>query len=256
MSKYTILSFDPGLSTLGWASGTYDMNTRIYTVHRFGNFKATKAANREKAQTAVYGHRLIALNLLEDEIRRLIEFFNPEYIASEDIFLHMKHINAFAALTLCLHAMRKAAFMKNKTIHTMSPCDIKKDNTGMGHADKDAIQNAILKNPHIVIEDNKLCPIDKMCEHEADSIAVGYAFTQSLLPELVLNDNLLGDIQEIEKTKKENKSKERALRREMKNAKKAKEVAEARFRAEEILKEQKDNKNVKKVYSKIDKSKK
>ena len=212
MSTYRILSFDPGLSTLGWASGTYDMGSKIYTVNRFGNFKATKAANKEKVQSAIYGHRLIALNLLEDEIKRLIDFFRPEYLASEDIFLHMKHINAFAALTLCLHAMRKAAFMKNKIIYTMSPCDIKKDTTGTGHADKDAIQKAILENEKIIIEENKLSPIEKMCEHEADAIAVGYAFSQSLLPELVLNNDLLGELKIMEKQKKERRRKNKELK--------------------------------------------
>ena len=203
MSTYKILSFDPGLSTLGWANCSFDTDTNKFTVHRFGNFKATKVANKEKEQSSIYGYRLIALNFLEDEIKRLIDFFKPDYLASEDVFLHIRHVNAFAALTLCMHTMRKAAFMKNKVIYTMAPCDIKKDTAGNGHADKDAIQKAVLENPNIVIEENKMSPVDKMCEHEADAIAVGYAFSQSLLPALIMNIDLIGEYKFVKKPRKE-----------------------------------------------------
>lgn len=208
MSKYKILSFDPGLNTLGWANCSFDTDSNNFVVHRFGNFRATKAANKEKEQSSIYGHRLIALNLLEDEVKRLIDFFKPDYLASEDVFLHIRHVNAFAALTLCLHTMRKAAFIKNKTIYTMSPCDIKKDAAGTGHADKDAIQKAILENSNIIIEENKMSPIEKMCEHEADAIAVGYAFSQSLLPALIMNIDLIGEYKFVKKPRKERRKKD------------------------------------------------
>ena len=207
MASYKILSFDPGLTTLGYASSVYDLNKNILTVNRFGTFKATKQAMKEKEQSATYGYRLIALNILEDEIRRLIELFKPDYIASEDVFCQPTHVNAFAALTLCLHAIKHAAFMKNKTIYTMAPCDIKKILTDHGHADKEAMQKAVLTNKLIKVEEAKTVSIVKMCEHEADAIAVGFGFANAILPNLLIANKIKEDtpIELPVKEKKERK---------------------------------------------------
>ena len=209
MAIYRILSFDPGLSTLGWAGGDFNTDTNKLEVVRFGNFKATKTATKEKEQSSVYGQRLIALNLLEAEVIRLIDFLKPDYIASEDVFLQMRHVNAFTALTLCLHTMKKAAFMRNKVIYTMAPCNIKKATANDGHADKDAIQNSILHHDHITIQDNKQNPVNKMCEHEADAIAVGYSFAVTVLPTLLLDQQITIE-DEIKNEKKKSKDKEKS----------------------------------------------
>ena len=189
MSLYSILSFDPGLTTLGWSFNIYDSEKNLMTVKKYGTFKASKMASKQKEPSEMYGQRLIALNLLEAEICRLIDYYKPMYIASEDIFLHIKHVNAFAALTLCLHTMRRAAYSRNKVIYTMAPCDIKKVTTDKATADKEAIQKSIIANNNIVIQESKQNPINKMCEHEADSIAAGYSFAISILPTILLEQH-------------------------------------------------------------------
>lgn len=186
MSEFKILSFDPGLTTLGWAFNKYNTETSKMTVLKYGSYKSTKVAMKDKEMCNIYGHRMIALNLLEEEVCRLIDSFKPDYIASEDIFLHIRHVNAFAALTLCLHSMRRAAYTRKMTIYTMAPCDIKKVTASTGHADKEAIQKSILENPNIEIIENKQIPLDKMVEHEADAISVGYAFSTVTLQTLLL----------------------------------------------------------------------
>ena len=190
MAIYNILSFDPGLTTMGYAHSSYDTDTSILTVHRFGTFKSSKMAGKQKELSALFGTRIIAVDLLENEIRRLIDLFKPDYIASEDVFCHFKHITAFAALSICLHSMKHAAYTKNKTIYTMAPCTIKKITSEMGKADKSAIQSAILNHPRIIVIDNKSWPIEKMCEHEADAIAVGYTFCNTILPNILIAKNL------------------------------------------------------------------
>lgn len=189
MSVYSILSFDPGLSTLGWAFSIYDSQHNKFTVKKYGTYKASKTASKQKDDIEVYGQRFIALNLLEQEIIKLIDFYKPDYVTSEDVFLHIKHVNAFIALTLCLHTIRRAAFSKNKLLYTMAPCDIKKVTTDTGTANKEAIQKAVLTNKNIVLQESKPKLLIKMCEHEADAIAVGYSFAVSILPTIILENH-------------------------------------------------------------------
>ena len=68
MSLYSILSFDPGLTTLGWSFNIYDSEKNLMTVKKYGTFKASKMASKQKEPSEMYGQRLIALNLLEAEI--------------------------------------------------------------------------------------------------------------------------------------------------------------------------------------------
>ena len=185
MSTIRILSLDPGLTTLGWAISTYDIDKNHLTVHRFGNYKSVKVAIKDKKQSDRYGVRIIALDLLESTVKSLIASHKPDYIASEDIFLHIRHINAFAALVLCLHAIKHAAYSKDMTVFTIAPRLVKKLAADTGDADKVAIQKSILTNPNITVIENKQSPIAKMCEHEADAIAVGHAFTIYHLPSLL-----------------------------------------------------------------------
>lgn len=185
MSQYKILSLDPGLTTLGWANSVYDDKTNLFHTLKYGTYKATKCATKDKS-SEIYGQRIIALSLLETELIRLIDAFKPDYIASEDIFLHPRHINAYAALVLCLYTIKRAAYMREKTVYTAAPRAIKKIVSDIGGADKLAVQKAILSNKNIIINENKQSPIEKMCEHEADCIAVGYAFATTTLPTLLI----------------------------------------------------------------------
>lgn len=182
---FKILSLDPGLTTLGWAISTYDSDTDILSTHKFGKYQAVKNALKDKDNVEKYGQRLISVTLLRSEITRLVDLYKPTHIASEDVFLHIRHINAFAALTMCIFAIKDAAKSRDLVVYTIPPRAVKKLAAATGEADKLDVQQAILSDSKISITDNKQNPIDKMSEHEADAIAVAKAFTVHFVPQLL-----------------------------------------------------------------------
>ena len=52
--QYKIISFDPGISSLGWALSIYDMDCDILEVQRFGTLKASKLASKQKELSHIW----------------------------------------------------------------------------------------------------------------------------------------------------------------------------------------------------------
>lgn len=187
-----ILCFDPGLTVLGWSFGLFDCSTGKLNITKYGNFKPSATAmKKDKINVDIFGRRMIALEQLEEEVIRLIDLTKPDYVASEDVFLNTRNIQSFAALTLCLHSIRHAAKTRGKLVYCMAPMYIKKVISGIGNADKLAVQNAVLANTSISIVETKQQPLDKLCEHEADSIAGNYSFAMTILPTLLNTESVV-----------------------------------------------------------------
>ena len=62
---------------------------------------------------------------------------------------------------------------------------------GSGTANKAAVQAGIMNHEDIAFKEAKKKQIGKLIEHEADSIAVCYAFTQLFLPDILMQKSLL-----------------------------------------------------------------
>ena len=176
-----LLSFDPGTTVTGWAMSVYDTKQSSMTVHKYGRITPTAMAKKDKDECAKYSQQLIALSYLRQEVSALITAWKPNYIVSEDAFLNHKFPNAHVALTLCVFTMAQVCRdLHQMPFYKLAPCNIKRLVSGTGHADKLAMQTAILQNKQIVVKETKQNPISNMSEHEADAIGVGYAFTLQL----------------------------------------------------------------------------
>lgn len=205
---FKILSLDPGLTNLGWAISTYDSEKNHLTTHKYGRYQASKTAQKDKQNVAIYGQRIISVSLLREEIKRLIDLYKPTHIASEDVFLHIKHINAYAALTMCMFAIKDAAMSKHMVVYTIPPRAVKKLAASTGEADKIQVCNSILHASDVTVIDNKQNPISKMTEHESDAIAVAKAFSIHFVPQL------LTPAPDIELEDQDIKRKRRVIKRE------------------------------------------
>lgn len=171
-----VLSFDPAVSKFGWAASTYDPTTGSFTVHRFGTFYPSKVAIKDKVSCEKYGQQLIALYVVEDEIRKLIIEHRPDYVVIEDSFAH-RFIQAFVSLKLCKHSAARVCHDHGLVLHALSPKGAKKITAKSGTAGKESVQEAILDNDSIIIEEPRFLS-DPLCmnEHEGDAISLGYAF--------------------------------------------------------------------------------
>ena len=181
-----VLAFDPGIYHTGWSISKYDRTAGNISVTAYGTIDANSIAKKEKREDyKVYGN-LVSFFALEREVTNLVTQHEPDYVACEGAFA-ARFMNAFVSLKLCIHAIQRALYLNfGKTLYLIAPKEAKKA-VGKGTADKGAVQNSIRHLDNLKIKDTKQQPIDRMVEHEADSIAIGYAFIRNVLPDLLLN---------------------------------------------------------------------
>lgn len=193
--QYKIISFDPGISSLGWALSVYDMDCDILEVQRFGTLKASKLASKQKELSDTYGSRVMALKEVEDHVRQLVTSFSPDYVCSEDAFFCTKYPNAYGALLMCVHSVRRVLFDMHESehitkptarvLHTFAPMMIKRVASSKATSNKSDMLAALTQNNKIVFKSTKADILTKMDEHEVDAISCGYTFVTTTLPTLL-----------------------------------------------------------------------
>ncbi|MEZ4357273.1 MAG: crossover junction endodeoxyribonuclease RuvC [Eubacteriales bacterium] len=121
-----ILGIDPGLATMGY--GVVDLCASKLKMVDFG---------------AVYTDASLQLperlNMIFEGVTQLIECFNPDTIAIEELFFNK---NVKTALTVG-HARGvaiAAAYRKNKELFEYTPLQIKQSVVGYGRAEKEQVQ--------------------------------------------------------------------------------------------------------------------
>lgn len=176
-----ILSFDPGTTVTGWAMSTYTRSDRVLIVHKCGEITPIKYAKKSsKSECEKYGPQLIALQHLHDSVDSILVKEQPDVVVTEDAFLHPKFITAYAALTLCIHTICRAARLHGLHCDKIAPKLVKKLASEDGTSDKHSMLSSMLDNPHINILNSKYRDIAKLSQHVTDAISVGYAYTRQL----------------------------------------------------------------------------
>ena len=157
--RLKILSFDPGLSTSGWNLSVYDTSTNIMYIEKCGmlfpNENVGLASNKENYIR--YGHRIMTLDQLRNDIRELMNTLSPDFVVSEDAFY-------------------------NPTRPT-APKIAKQVISGFGGAEKLGVQYAVTHKEDIKF-DNSI-DVKNLSEHTCDSIGIGYTFIQEILPSIL-----------------------------------------------------------------------
>lgn len=198
--RITILGIDPGLTTTGYNITIYDTITKKAQVQHRGMITAialTKKNKKDNKECKEFGN-IIPLMIYEQEIATLIKTFHPDFIACEDAFYNPRTPNAFLSLKLCITSIKRALYLiAKKPLYLISPRAAKLAVWGRGDANKLAVQESIQHLPNLILKNTKQNPLSKMTEHEADSIAITYAFITNFLQDIIMQEGMI--INEMEK---------------------------------------------------------
>lgn len=183
-----ILAIDPGINHTGWSIGSFDPSSNMLSIPMYGEIQAHNLAKKElRKEFREYGS-LVSLSLYAREFDALFDHYTPIYVASEDAFYNPRTPNAFLSLKLCIHTIQRLLYLRGMRLYLIPPTVAKQAVWGKGTANKLAIQESIQNLPDLTIRATKQHPIEEMQEHEADSIAIMYAFTKNILPDLLIQE--------------------------------------------------------------------
>lgn len=184
-SVIKILAFDPGLSTSGWNVSTYDINSTMLRVLKFGMLLPNKGIDTPEshAEYVKYGPRLITLQALRTQVRELLNTYQPDVVVSEDAFYNPKRPSAYMALIQWLTAVDILLHDEyNRVLFKLAPKASKQVVSGFGGADKLGVRYAVLHRDDIEFKSKNV--EDGLTEHICDSIGIAYTFAHRVLPAL------------------------------------------------------------------------
>lgn len=190
-----ILSFDPGSTNMGWAVSEYMIPTGDFLVVNYGIFKASKIAKKRKDEVLDFGQRLISLSVINEEVEKLLNSYQPHYVVTEDTFFNPGTPQAYISLLLCIHTVEQTLYraflngkLKNHTakkLYKIAPSTIKMIISGKGSNFKQQVIDSIVENEQITFKsvavDESGNPTVSLIEHEADAIAGGFTFAKTNL---------------------------------------------------------------------------
>lgn len=162
-----IVGFDPGLATLGYGVICKDKKGNISVID-YGIVQTPK------------GESLSArLCMLEQGINQIIDTYNPDEIAMEELFF-AKNVKTGIAVAHARGVLLLTANKKCGRIFEYTPLQIKQALTGYGRADKPQIQKMV----------TKLLKLDKIPKPDdaADALAVAltHARTNRLSDQFII----------------------------------------------------------------------
>ena len=182
--KIIIMGIDPGINNTGICILKLNKkNNEITLVDRFV-IKANEAAKKQNKDDAREYGNVFSIVVYEKEMLEIFSKYNPDFVACEDAFYSPRTPNAFVSLKLCINAIQRVLYQHFRKQLYKIPPKLAKSAVSQGTADKVAVQISIRNLPDLKLKDTKMKPLDNMVEHEADSIAIGYAFVKCILPDI------------------------------------------------------------------------
>lgn len=189
--KIKVVSFDPGISSLGWSCLEYNSKLDKLEVVKYGTLKASKLAQKQKELVKAFDTRVVALNEIRKLILEVIAPFIPHFFVTEDTFFNSKFPNAFGALLMCICTIERTLFDLNvlyenshntaRSLYKLSPRTIKSIATGNSLSYKENMLQSLKVNPKVHFRSKT--PIEEIArtitEHEVDAISCGYSFVES-----------------------------------------------------------------------------
>lgn len=117
-----ILGVDPGIGRMGWGVIVKEKNT----IHTIG-YGCIETLPNSDAPGRLYA--------IHDEISRIIDEYNPEILAIEDLFFS-KNVKTAFSVGQARGVVLLAASQKNLSVAVYTPPQVKSAVTGYGKADK------------------------------------------------------------------------------------------------------------------------
>ena len=184
--RLKILSFDPGLSTSGWNLSIYDTETKVMFIEQCGMLYPNENVSlaKNKNYHIRYGSRIMTLDQLRNDLRNLMDTFQPDFVVSEDAFYNPTRPTAYCALVQWLTTVSIVLYDEYQhTLFKLAPKIAKQVISGFGGAEKLGVQYAVTHKNDIKFNSN--INTKELTEHTCDSIGIGYTFIQEILPSIL-----------------------------------------------------------------------
>ena len=204
-NRFKVLAFDPGLTTTGWSLSEGSLENRDLTVLKMDSIYPGPTIDKKayRNEVAKFDRRTITLVYLREQVVKLLDELNPDFVVAEDIFINMQRPQAYGALCMWISTVRMICRDHKGMYLTTIPTKLcKRETCGTGSSNKLTVQQAIAASPHIKFKDEYA--ISHMTEHQADSIAVAVAF-RNLFEDTIKNTLFPPPPEEEKKTKKKEK---------------------------------------------------
>lgn len=183
-----VLGIDPGINNTGYCLGLIDTETGIITVKDYNVFSSSTVTKKKYKDDFKNFGSVVCHHYYSERITDIIETLKPDYVVSEDAFINPRMPRAYGSLLLCISIIRNVLYRKfKKKLFTVAPKEAKRA-VAEATADKLAIQESIHKLDDLVIKHTAQKPQETMCEHEADSVAILYAFCKKTLRSLIISE--------------------------------------------------------------------
>lgn len=183
MDKFTILGCDLG-KNFGWCRCVCKITPEVHVdVIDHGTIYLDDLTSIwfKNNYNEFMSRQRIRMNIFNEQVHQLVNRYNFDCYAAEDIFCVPQRIDAFRNLTLYTDVLESIVNNeKHKRLFKVTPTQVKKHISDFGHADKTRVMEFILNNPHIRVKN----PIGAT-EHEFDSIGVVWGFIHEYILTLV-----------------------------------------------------------------------
>lgn len=184
-----IIAFDPG-GKMGWAIIEIHLKTGKIDVIKIGTLDSARVGNLAATRTEVnvYDKKVITYGYMKQAVNQLIKTYAPVMSACEDAYLNPRQFTAYAALKIRIHVL--ASFLYDNyriPMEVIKSSSAKKAVSEHGNANKVNVQEAVKDHPRINLKIEQSA-VEGMTEHEADAIAVGFYFAESIVPLLDLEE--------------------------------------------------------------------
>jgi Holliday junction resolvasome RuvABC endonuclease subunit len=193
-----ILSFDPGLTNLGWGFSEYTLGEPSHLkVIDYGRIEAIRQAKKRRPDSKEFPPGVITLKEVYLGTKHLHTKFDPDYVVTEDTFYNPRRPNAYRALLLCISSIenflydawieldRPMPVYDKFKLRKYAPKFIKSIFAENGGASKqqmiDTLQLHDIVFPKTKYIDGQL----EIIEHEADAIAAAYTLVSTELSKLI-----------------------------------------------------------------------
>lgn len=178
-----ILSFDLG-ALYGYAYSAYNRSKNRLTVIKADTINLNKYVKNVCEFSGLCTPKRQRFMVFEQQLIEILNTFQVNIFASEDVFVNPHRVNAYTSLLIYLDTLERLVVnIKKQPLYKIAPRLIKSILTGSGEADKITVQQSLINNPNIVFRKNAI--VNKMTSHSADAIAVGYAIAQDISSSLI-----------------------------------------------------------------------
>lgn len=170
-----IIGIDPGSTTLGVAVLTINVETMQIVSNEAFTLNGNKLGHKNSWCEELHGSRYYRISLIEENLLKIFNYYQPIAICSESPFINGKFPAAGIALTEVLCTIRRAVTMYDqwRILYLIPPSCLKQAVFAKGNADKDSMKLAVI-NIHELANTN-INGIHTLDEHSVDALACAYS---------------------------------------------------------------------------------